>query len=248
MRVLKLLVIMLSTGLLNACDAQPKMPIQVIYRFDDHRYLELEGKDCEGALWYVDKNRNIRAEIVERDNPIFRISFFKYVHPSEKYIAIPWDDLSGFLISKDYGQTWDGARFAPGTGAIRYGADGPQREEIDSITVVNDQGFVLTKQGDLYLSSKPFDDPHLEPGGSGIDYTITNSRGQLQTNHMRPGYGGGKWGKEYVSWNSLQGTIPWTIVAYRTNFQGIPNKIPEVKNYTGWDHMRCDPDLGLTSE
>ncbi|EPT4648003.1 T6SS immunity protein Tli3 family protein, partial [Salmonella bongori] len=20
---------------------------------------------------------------------------------------------------------------------------------------------------------------------------------------------------------------------------------PEVKNYTGWDHMRCDPDLGL---
>ena len=248
MRVLKLLVIMLSTGLLNACDAQPKMPIQVIYRFDDHRYLELEGKDCEGALWYVDKNRNIRAEIVERDNPIFRISFFKYVHPSEKYIAIPWDDLSGFLISKDYGQTWDGARFAPGTGAIRYGADGPQREEIDSITVVNDQGFVLTKQGDLYLSSKPFDDPRLEPGGSGINYTITNSRGQLQTNHMRPGYGGGKWGKEYVSWNSFAGPGHWTTDAYRTNFQGIPNKIPEVKNYTGWDHMRCDPDLGLTSK
>src|SRR5471030_1871476 len=247
MRALKLLVIMLSTGLLNACDAQKTPPTQVVYRFDDHRFLELTGFNCQGGLRYVDTQRSIQHQIYDVSVG-YRIFTKKFIHPSDKYIAIPSYEAGGFSISKDYGRTWDGARFAPGTGAIRYGADGPQREEIDSITVVNYQGFVLTKQGDLYLSSKPFDDPRLEPGGSGIDYTITNSRGKLQTNHMRPGYGGGKWGKEYVSWNSLQGTIPWTIVAYRTNFQGIPNKIPEVKNYTGWDHMRCDPDLGLTSK
>ena len=249
MKLSQNLFILSGLLVMTACDtAAAAPPTQIVYRFDAHRYLELEGNHCEGALWYIDITRNIRTEVVHRDNPIFRISFFKFVHPSEKYIAIPWDDLSGFLISKDYGRTWEGSRFAPGSGAVQYGADGPQREEIESITVVNDQGYVLTKQGDLYMSSKPFDDPRLEPGGSGIDYTFTNSRGQAQTNHIRPGYGGGKWGENYVSWNSLQGTPPRTIFAYRTNFQNIPNKVPEVKNYTGWDRMRCDPDLGLPAK
>lgn len=56
---------------------------------------------------------------------------------------------------------------------------------------------------------------------------------------------GGKWGEEYASWNSFAGPKAWTIDSDRKNFQGIPNKVPEVKSYTGWDHMRCNPDLGL---
>jgi len=36
--------------------------------------------------------------------------------------------------------------------------------------------------------------------------------------------------------------MPWQTFAYQTNFQDIPNKVPEVKNYTGWDRMRCDSD------
>ncbi len=31
----------------------------------------------------------------------------------------------------------------------------------------------------------------------------------------------------------------------KAEWQGLPTKVPEVKNYTGWDHMQCDPDLGL---
>ena len=31
-----------------------KTPSQVIYRYDDNRYLELKGYNCEGALWYHD--------------------------------------------------------------------------------------------------------------------------------------------------------------------------------------------------
>jgi hypothetical protein len=53
------------------------------------------------------------------------------------------------------------------------------------------------------------------------------------------------WGWEYTSWNSVLGPNHWSTSAYKPNWQGIPNKVPEVKNYTGWDHMRCDPDLGL---
>ncbi|MGU0056868.1 T6SS immunity protein Tli3 family protein [Enterobacter hormaechei] len=29
-------------------------PTQVVYRFDDHRFLELKGWGCEGELWYTD--------------------------------------------------------------------------------------------------------------------------------------------------------------------------------------------------
>ncbi|MBA2168085.1 hypothetical protein CB010_006040, partial [Salmonella bongori] len=119
------------------------------------------------------------------------------------------------------------------------------RETIDSFTVVNDQGFLLTKQGDLYISSKPFDDPRLQPGGEGIPYSYRNSRGEQKHARLMPGFSGMDWGWEYTSWNSLNDADPWTIFAYKPNWQGIPNKVPEVKNYTGWDHMRCDPDLGL---
>uniref|UniRef100_UPI003F8B957E T6SS immunity protein Tli3 family protein n=1 Tax=Salmonella bongori TaxID=54736 RepID=UPI003F8B957E len=162
MNITHVIAITLGIGLLTACHADNrksrKPPVQVVYRFDDHRYLELEGFYCEGALWYNDTQRGIRAEVVARDTPVFRVSTFTYIHPSGKYIAIPWDDISGFLISRNYGQTWGTARFTPGGGAKRYGSDRPVRENVDSFTVVNDQGFLLTKQGDLYISSKPFDD------------------------------------------------------------------------------------------
>ena len=246
MKLFQNLFILSGLLVMTACDtAATAPPTQIVYRFDDHRYLELTGYHCEGALWFTDKKLGIHSQVQEQ---FYRIYTRPFIHPSEKYIAITEYQGSGFFISKDYGRTWGIARFAPGSGAVQYGADGPQREEIESITVVNDQGYMLTKQGDLYMSSKPFDDPRLEPGGSGIDYTVANSRGQMQTHHIRPGYGGGKWGNEYVSWNSFAGPKHWTIDTYRANFQNIPNKVPAVKNYTGWDRMRCDPDLGLPAK
>ena len=248
MKLSQNLFILSGLLVMTACDtAATAPPTQIVYRFDDARYLELTGYHCQGGLSYVDKKRGIRSEIYDISDG-YRIFTKKLIHPSERYIAITSYEADALMVSKDFGNTWGIARFAPGTGAVQYGADGPQREEIESITVVNDQGYVLTKQGDLYMSSKPFDDPRLEPGGSGIDYTVANSRGQMQTHHIRPGYGGGKWGNEYVSWNSFAGPKHWTIDTYRANFQNIPNKVPAVKNYTGWDRMRCDPDLGLPAK
>jgi hypothetical protein len=39
-----------------------------------------------------------------------------------------------------------------------------------------------------------------------------------------------------------QRRAPGSIEQFKINWQGQPDKVPEVKNYTGWDHMRCDMD------
>ncbi|HBY1517357.1 TPA: hypothetical protein MIQ52_004536, partial [Klebsiella aerogenes] len=84
------------------CQAQ-QPPTQVIYRFDDHRYLELKGWDCEGELWYTDTLRGIHTEPVSQ---FYRIYTKKFIHPSERYISIPNWEIDGFIVSKDNGQTW----------------------------------------------------------------------------------------------------------------------------------------------
>ena len=238
--------IALMAGLISACQATPQSPpTQVVYRFANHRYLELVGYNCEGALWFTDTKLGIHSQVEEQ---FYKIFTKRYIHPSERYVAITEFEGSGFYISKDFGRTWDMASYAPGGGAVRYADDKPQREDIESFTVVNDQGFMLTKAGDIYMSSKPFDDPRLSPGGSGIAYTFLDHRGNLKQDRLMPGNSGLDWGREYLSWNSVNSPKPWVIDAFKPNWQNIPNKVPEVKNYTGWDHMRCDPNLGLASK
>ncbi len=248
-----------SPGLAASAANAATPPTQVVYRFDDHRYLELTGFGCEGALWYTDTKLGIHTEVMDR---FYRVFTKEYIHPSERYISITGYGFRGFLISKDYGRTWEGASFSPGGGADLYGERIPARkskqgfevpegeftspwyEDVVSFTVVNDQGFMLTKWGDLYISSKPFDDPRLQPGGTGIDYVFNGVKHHLGVQDNGTG-NNSYWGKNYTSWASIQGDRPWKTFAYQSNFQGIPNQIPEVKNYTGWDKMRCDPDLGL---
>jgi len=216
-------IILSAFTALSACQAaQQPPPTQVVYRFDDNRFLELTGFNCEGRLQYIDTKRNITTDVYDGYSG-YRVYTKIYIHPSERYIVIPeYEDLSTFTISKDYGKTWERARYSPGAGADPYGKRIPARktasgmevvagentsplyEDIISLTVVADQGFVLTKWGDIYMR-----------------------------------------GKEYASWNSFAGPERWTIDSDRKNFQGIPNKVPVVKNYTGWDKMRCNPDLGL---
>ena len=234
-----LISVLLSTVFIAGCQAKKnEIPTQVIYRFDDHRYLELKGYYCQGALWYVDNQRGIRSEIMDK---FYRAFAGKFQHPSERYMAIPDWDVDGFAVSKDYGRTWKIATYA----SVPYGVEpdgttSPKRENVVSFTVVNDQGFLLTKQGHLYLSSKPFDDPRVLPGGSGIDYTFTYD-GKIGTGRIDPQFPGEKWGMSYIELSTLKGQTN----EEKAEWQGLPTKVPEVKNYTGWDHMQCDPDLGL---
>ncbi|HEP0495179.1 TPA: hypothetical protein QIT68_003573, partial [Enterobacter hormaechei subsp. hoffmannii] len=161
----------LAVLLVTGCLAK-EPPTQVVYRFDDHRYLELKGWDCEGELWYTDTKRGIHTEPVSQ---FYRLFTRKFIHPSERYIALTGWGVSGFIVSKDYGKTWRSVAFSPNHNEPN-GDDYAQYEDIISFTVVNDQGFLLTKHR-LYMSSKPFEDPRILPGGPGIAYTVDDGMG-----------------------------------------------------------------------
>ena len=211
------------------CQAQ-QPPTQVIYRFDDHRYLELKGWGCEGELWYTDTLRGIHTEPVSQ---FYRIFTKKFIHPSDRYIAIPNWEIDGFIVSKDNGQTWSPVGYSPGYNEPD-GMNSPPRDDVLSFTVVNDQGFLQTKHR-LYMSSKPFDDPRLAAGGPGIQYVIEG-----QTHTITPQSPGPSWGMDYITKQGLENDT----AKFHTNYQGLPDRVPEVKGYTGWDHMRCDMDAG----
>jgi len=223
--------LMAATVLLAAGCQAKEPPTQVVYRFDDHRYLELTGWDCEGVLWYTDTHRGIRTQPYSQ---FYRLFTRKFIHQSERYIAITSWDVSGFMVSKDYGQTWQLAQFSP-SGNEPNGDNSAPREDAISFTVVNDQGFLQTKHR-LYMSSKPFDDPRLVAGGPGITYTASDGA----VHHIDPRSPGWAWGMVYMTKQGLQESTQ----QFKTNWQEQPDKVPEVKGYTGWDHMRCDMDAG----
>ncbi|EKM0373954.1 hypothetical protein PTT42_003652 [Cronobacter turicensis] len=216
--------------LAGGCQAK-EPPTQVVYRFDDHRYLELKGWNCEGELWFTNTERGIHTEPVSQ---FYRIFTKKFVHPSERYIVIPTWDSAGSIVSKDYGQTWYPAMFSPGENEPN-GDSSPPYDDILSFTVVNDQGFLQTKHR-LYMSSKPFDDPRLVAGGPGVTYKISDGTVQKIEPHS-PGW---PWGMVYMTPQALKHSIE----QYKTNWQDQPDTVPEVKGYTGWDHMRCDMNAG----
>ncbi|MBX8462055.1 hypothetical protein K5E19_16545 [Enterobacter sp. RIT637] len=220
--------------LVAACQAQ-ETPTQVVYRFDDHRYLELKGWGCEGELWYTDTERGIHSQPFFQ---FYRIFTKKFEHPSQRYIAVPNWEVDGFMVSKDYGQTWKAVGFSP-SGNEPNGDNRAPAEDAVSFTVVNDQGFLQTKHR-LYISSKPFDDPRLAAGGPGIEYTVDDGMGGKVNGKLESSNAGPSWGLDYITKQGLKEDT----AQFKTNYQGLPDKIPEVKGYTGWDHMRCDMDVG----
>ncbi|MEN4419235.1 T6SS immunity protein Tli3 family protein, partial [Enterobacter hormaechei] len=189
-----------SVVLATGCQAK-EPPTQVVYRFDDHRYLELKGWDCEGELWYTDTRRGIHTQPVSQ---FYRIFTKKFVHPSERYIAIPtWDD-PGTIISKDYGKTWSPQFYSAGSNEPN-GDSSPPYDDIISFTVVKDQGFMLTKHR-LYMSSKPFEDPRILPGGPGIAYTVDDGMGNKVSGKLEPRSPGWAWGMVYMTKQGLEGS------------------------------------------
>ncbi|MCM7954714.1 T6SS immunity protein Tli3 family protein [Enterobacter hormaechei] len=225
---------LMATAVLLAIGCQAKEPpTQVVYRFDDHRYLELKGWGCEGELWYTDTELGIHTQPVSQ---FYKIFTKKFIHPSERYIAIPTWGSPGTIISKDYGKTWSPQFYSAGSNEPN-GDSSPPYDDIISFTVVKDQGFMLTKHR-LYMSSKPFEDPRILPGGPGIAYTVDDGMGNKVSGKLDPRSPGWAWGMVYMTKQGLEGSTQ----QLKANWQDLPDSVPEVKGYTGWDHMRCDMD------
>ncbi|WP_193158318.1 hypothetical protein [Enterobacter hormaechei] len=98
---------------------------------------------------------------------------------------------------------------------------------------------MLTKHR-LYMSSKPFEDPRILPGGPGIAYTVDDGMGNKVSDTLDPRFPGWAWGMVYMTKQGLKHSTQ----QFKANWQDLPDSVPEVKEYTGWDHMRCDMDAG----
>ncbi len=197
-RICTALAVLLMT---SGCQAK-EPPTQVVYRFDDHRYLELKGWDCEGELWYTDTQRGIHSQPYSQ---FYRIFTKKFIHPSERYIVLTSWGGGAFTVSKDFGKTWLLAQFSPGENEPN-GDSSPAYDEVLSLTVINDQGFLLTKHR-LYMSSRPFDDPRLATGGPGIDYVAEGVTHRIKP--QSPGPRGGSITSLRRHWRTIrQNSIP----------------------------------------
>ncbi|MFP2267742.1 T6SS immunity protein Tli3 family protein [Citrobacter braakii] len=255
MKLRSMLKIIIGAISLCAVSACTKSPSQIIYRFDDNRYLELIGYDCEGYVVYHDIKRNIHKSIYS--NPIYMVFTGEYIHPSEQYILVPEWEPGAYKISKDYGQTWQVASYmSPFQGQERNSegnmVDRPEGKEIKRVVVVNNQAFITTSQNHLYMSSYPFDDPRLKPGGPGIDYKFFDdtyylyrpgkhkSNGEYVNAHIRPESPGYAWGTVIFMKKGLNNLVE----SEKSNYQNLPDKEPEVVGYKGWTRMRCDLDVG----
>lgn len=184
--------------LLCACTVRADTPpTQIVYRFDDHRYLTLTGYRCEGAINYVDDTRGINTPVIEQ---FARIFLPPIIHSDDDgdFIFIPYHEPSAFRVSKDHGRTFKDARWV---------GDAYLAKRIKDVVVVNRQAFIEFKDGRLFMTSKPFGD---------------------------------HWGMRVID---VQNHLPTTKYKHLPEFQNLPAKIPEVKDYTGWTQMRCDPDL-----
>ena len=249
---LKIIIGAISLCAVSACT---KSPSQIIYRFDDNRYLELIGYDCEGYVVYHDIKRNIHKSIYS--NPIYMVFTGEYIHPSEQYVLVPEWEPGAYKISKDYGQTWQVASYmSPFQGQERNSegnmVDRPEGKEIKRVVVVNNQAFITTSQNHLYMSSYPFDDPRLKPGGPGIDYKYFDdtyylykpgkhkSNGEYVDGHTSPEFPGRAWGTVVF----MKAALAHLTEGYKANYQNLPDKEPEVVGYKGWTRMRCDLDAG----
>ena len=250
---LKIIIGAFSLCAIAACTK--KIPSQVIYRFDDNRYLELIGYDCEGYVVYHDIKRNIHKSIY--GNPIYRVFSGEFIHPSEQYVLVPEWEPGAYKISKDYGQTWQVATYMSPSQGQEKNSDGnmvdrPEGKEIKRVVVVNNQAFITTAKGHLYLSSYPFDDPRLAPGGPGIDYQYFDdtyylyrpgkhkSGGEYVNGHIRPESPGDAWGTVVF----MKASLAHLTEGYKANYQNLPDKEPEVVGYKGWTRMYCDMDAG----
>ncbi len=120
---------------------------QIVYRFDNSRYLSLTGYACEGTIDFVDETKGIRTRVIHQFARVF-LPDFVHSDIDSGYIIIPYEDASAFRVSKDYGRTFR---------TVRWIGTRPWAREITRITVAGRQAFIEIQDGRLFMTSNPAD-------------------------------------------------------------------------------------------
>ena len=221
---------------------------QVIYRFDAERYLELQGENCEGLIWYHDQAKNIHTRI----NKVFfthdKLPKFNYYNPGKDYIAIPTDDMSAVPFSIDGGKTFYTGKvtsFAakPSEQVERFiGADDSpltlqfndvdeyMRGFINTISVSGNTGYFILKN-DVVFGDTVFWSMFKYPQQtfhslSGVINTKTNINLYLKGKNMLEIQQFGRY---------------WEIYYKSAYIERITNaRHIKLEPYQGWDKIRCE--------
>ena len=222
---------------------------QVIYRFDAERYLELQGENCEGLIWYHDQAKNIHTRI----NKVFfthdRLPKFNYYNPGKGYIAIPTNDMSAVPFSIDGGKTFyigkvtDFAAY-PSEQVERFigvddspltlqfnDVDEYMRGFINTITISGNTGYFILKNDVVFGETAFYERLGLNPKQSyhslnGVINTKANINLYLNGENMKGVQRFGRYWEIYYK--------P-AYIERLTNARHI-----KLEPYQGWDKIRCE--------
>ena len=221
---------------------------QVIYRYDADRYLELQGENCEGLIWYHDQAKNINTRI---DKVFFthdKLPKFNYYNPGKDYIGIPTNDMSAIPFSIDGGKTFyvgEVTSFAakPSEQVERFigvddspltlqfnDVDEYMRGFINTITVSGNTGYFILKN-DVLFGDTVFLRMFKYP-----QQTFHSLNGVIDTKKNIDLYLNGENMKEVQQFGRY-----WEIYykpAYIERISGARNI--KLEPYQGWDKIRCE--------
>jgi hypothetical protein len=213
---------------------------QVVYRYDADRYLELQGENCSGLLWYHDDKNNIHTQITERFYTAYHLPKFKYYNPGKQYIAIPTDDLSDFVISVDGGKRFLTAKVSPMAAVpgnevdyfigvddspIQAIYDSPRKNNVP-ISILGNTGYFVLKNGEVIFGASYGYGKFDYKGHSWWNYQFYYPSAAFTDKRVRDG---SKFGTYYKLMDSK---------AYQTRVNSIKNIKPQP--YQGWDRIRCE--------
>ncbi|OCG08500.1 T6SS immunity protein Tli3 family protein [Gilliamella apicola] len=223
---------------------------QVIYRYDAARYLELQGENCEGLIWYHDQAKNIHTRIDKIFFTRDRLPKFNYYNPGKDYIGIPTDDMSAVPFSIDGGKTFyvgEVTSFAanpseqvehfigvddnPLTLQFKDVKKSNMKSFINTITVSGNTGYFILKNDVLFGETAFYERIGLNPRQSyhslnGVINTQTNINLYLNGEHLKEVQRFGRYWEIYYK------------PTYIERITGARNI--KLEPYQGWDKIRCE--------
>ena len=124
-------------------------PTQVVFRFDEHRFIQLTGYGCQGRMYYIDEQKQIYYELARHSAEVLTEPF---AHMPEDYIFIPLNDYSAIDFSQDGGRSFETIHIET---YENMGSYQPTYNTVENIVIMNNQLFFKDKNRGIYRSPKP---------------------------------------------------------------------------------------------